>query len=309
MNRYFVHNLETDKLNIFTGGKADWLTIPEADRDRIKSACLWSRSINGWISRCKGGVSRFYALEALTRNGFENRGTEGEKLSYAEQIEAKQDRAESRAERFENRAESAESASQVAYKRSHDMLDAIPFGQPILIGHHSEQRDRNYRERAWNLMGKAVSESDKAKHYAERANTARTTAAGAELSDPRYLGNRIKENRAELALLENRLQGKFYHYSQPEPISDEYRERLNVAIAEVQDKLDFHLACMATCGRPVFDKATLTGKTAVKIRGRWEPIVKLNRTTVSVPNICYPDPEAQRKYTLKYAYSAIQDAR
>lgn len=31
--RYFVHDLETDKLRIHTGGKADWLTIAEADRD------------------------------------------------------------------------------------------------------------------------------------------------------------------------------------------------------------------------------------------------------------------------------------
>ena len=26
-------------------------------------------------------------------------------------------------------------------------LSVIPFGQPILIGHHSEKRDRNYRRR------------------------------------------------------------------------------------------------------------------------------------------------------------------
>jgi hypothetical protein len=49
MPRYYVHNLETDKLNIFTGGKSDWLSIPEADRERIKGACLWSRSMNGWV--------------------------------------------------------------------------------------------------------------------------------------------------------------------------------------------------------------------------------------------------------------------
>src|SRR5574340_791264 len=99
--RYYVHNLETDKLNIFTGGKADWLSLPEADRNRIKSACLWSRSINGWVSRAKGGISRFYASEVLERNGFKNRGTEGEKLSFAEKVEAEQQKAAERAERFE----------------------------------------------------------------------------------------------------------------------------------------------------------------------------------------------------------------
>lgn len=42
--RYFIYDLESDKLHIFTGGKADWLTVAEADRKFIKSACLWSNS-------------------------------------------------------------------------------------------------------------------------------------------------------------------------------------------------------------------------------------------------------------------------
>jgi len=311
MPRYYVHNLETDKLNIFTGGKADWLTIPEADRDRIKGACLWSRSINGWVSRCKGGIGRFYAEDILKRNGFEDRGAEGERLTFAEQVEAKQDRASDRAGRFEDRTERAESASDAAHKRSHDMMDAISFGQPILVGHYSEGRDRRYRERAWNLLGKAVAESDKAKHYAERAATARATAEGAEYSSPRYLGNRIKETLAEIAIIENRLQGKFYAHSEPrtEPISEEYRERLTAAMERQQDKLAFHQHCLATCGRPLFDKAALAGMTQVKIRGRWEPIVKLNPKTVATPNTCFPLPEHQRKWALKYAYSEVQEAR
>lgn len=259
MARYYVHNLETDKLNIFTGGKADWLSIPEADRDRIKSACLWSRSIEGWVSRCKGGMPRFYAEDVLKRNGFEDRGTEGEKLSFVEQIEAKQERAADRAGRFEDRADTADSRSDALYKRAHTMADAIPFGQPILVGHYSEGRDRRFREKIYNTFGKAFEEADKAKYYADRASTARATAEGAEYSNPRYLGNRIKEVKAELAVLENRLQGKFYNYSEPKPISDEYRQRLEVILDEQHEKLEFFEHCLATCGRTIFDKATLKG--------------------------------------------------
>ena len=40
------------------------------------------------------------------------------------------------------------------------MMDAIPTGQPLLVDHHSYKTDRNYRDRAWNKMGKAV-ETDK----------------------------------------------------------------------------------------------------------------------------------------------------
>lgn len=308
MNRYFVHNLETDKLNIFTAGKSDWLTIPEADRERIKSACLWARSINGWVSRCKGGLGRFYASDVLERNGFENRGTEGKKLSFVEQIEAKQERAADRQERFEDRIESAEAKSTSLYNHAHTMADCIPFGQPILVGHYSEGRDRRFRARISSTFQRAFEEGDKAKYYERRAECARKSADGSQYSNPRYLGNRIKEAKAEIALLENRLQGKFYHYSEPSVISDKDRERITGHLDEALEKLEFFEHCLAACPN-VFTRETLKGKQAVKIRGRWEPIVKLNPSTVAVPNICFPAAEHQRKYALKYAYTEVQEAR
>ena len=307
--RYFVHNLETDKLNIFTGGKSDWLTIPEADRERIKNSCLWSRSINGWVSRSKGGKVRFYALEVLERNGFEYRGTEGEKLGFIEQIEVEQARAEARQERFEAKAERAEDTSNALYERAHTMADAIPFGQPILVGHYSEGRDRRFRAKISSTFERAFEESDRAKYYARRAECARRSADGSKYSDARYLGNRIKECKAEVALLENRLQGKFYHYSEPTPISEEYRAQIEAALDDAHEKLEFYQHCLAESCPNVFTKETLKGKQLVKIRGRWEPIVRLNPTTVAVPNICFPLEEHQRKYALKYAYTEVQEAR
>ena len=311
LTRYYVHNLETDKLNIFTGGKADWLTIPEADRERIKSACLWSHSINGWVSRCKGGMSRFYAEDVLKRNGFEDRGTEGERLTFAEQIEAKQDRAAERAGRMEDRAETAEEASARLYKHAHTMADCIPFGQPILIGHYSEGRDRRFRERISRTFERAFETGDKAKYYERRAANARATSEGAQYSKPGYLGNRIREAKAEIAQLENRLQGKFYHYSQPAPISDESRERITGLLDDAHEKLEFYEHCFQTCcsNGQVFTKDGLKGKTQVKVRGSWYPVVRFNPTTVAVPNICFPTEESQRKYAMKYPYTEVQEAR
>lgn len=309
MSRYYVHNLETDKLNIFTSGKSDWLTIPEADRERIKNSCLWSRSINGWVSRCKGGMSRFYAEEVLKRNNFEDHGTIGEKLSFTEQIETKQERAEQRAERFENRAETAAAQSTSLYERAHAMAEAIPFGQPILVGHYSEGRDRNYRNRIHNTFGKAFEESDKAKHYASRAANARATANGAQYSNPAYLGNRIKEFEAEVRVIENRLLGKYYHYSEPKPISEETRTHYTASLTEFNEKLGFYRHCLETCGLELFNKASLEGKQAVKISGQWRLIVRLNPTTVAVRNEIFPTEALQIKWPLKYLYTEVQEAR
>lgn len=310
MPRYFVHDLETDKLHIFTGGKADWLTIEEAKRNEIKRGCLWSNRNGCWHSRCTSKNWNFDNLKKiLTKLGFEDRGQEGEKLSFAEKIEAQQQRADERAERFEDRAIAAEATSNSLHKQSRDMMSVIPMGQPILVGHHSEKADRNYRERAWNKLGAAVKAGDKAVYYAERAATARCTGSGAVYSDPSYLGKRIKECHTEIKLLERRLEGKFYENSEPQPISDDYRARLEEALAEVYDKLEFHETCLATCGKVVWSKETLKGKKEVLIRRNWEPIVRLNPTTVAVPNICFNTPESQRKWALKYLYCEVQDAR
>ena len=46
------------------------------------------------------------------------------------------------------------------------------FGQPILVGHHSEKRDRNYRDRIHNKFGQAFELNDKAKYWENRAAAA-----------------------------------------------------------------------------------------------------------------------------------------
>jgi hypothetical protein len=50
------------------------------------------------------------------------------------------------------------------------MADAIPFGQPILVGHHSEGRDRRYRDRIHGNMAKGCEEQSLAKHHAAAAD-------------------------------------------------------------------------------------------------------------------------------------------
>lgn len=305
---YYIHDLEADKLQIHTGGKANWLKLPDDVRNHIKRFCIFSRSEECWLTKSNGKPWWFNQLAGW---GFEDHGTTGEKLSFAERIEAKQERAEARAGRYEARSDRADRESNAAAKRSYDMMSVIPMGQPILVGHYSEQRDRNYRDRAWNLMGKSVELSDKAKHYADRAATARSTAEGAQYSNPRYLGNRIKELTAERSLILRRLEGKYYHYDQPKEISDEARTRYEEALSNVNEKLDFFEHCLATCGQAIYNRESLKAMkaTVVKIRGRWEKIIRLNPTTVAVPNICYQTVESQEKWPLKYPYTDVQDAR
>ena len=73
--------------------------------------------------------------------------------------------------RYEELSEKASTDSDRLSKQSHDMISAIPMGQPILVGHHSEMRDRRYRQRAWDKMDKAYQLSKKADYYADKAKS------------------------------------------------------------------------------------------------------------------------------------------
>lgn len=86
------------------------------------------------------------------------------KTDYFEKKEAK-------IERFQELAAKNEKKSIDLFNQSSKMADVIPFGQPILGGHHSEQRDRNYRAKIHNTMDQAVRTGDKAKYYEARAET------------------------------------------------------------------------------------------------------------------------------------------
>ncbi len=61
-------------------------------------------------------------------------------IDYAARLEA-------RIDRMRQRADKELTEARATLDRAHQMAQAIPFGQPILIGHHSEGRDRRYRDR------------------------------------------------------------------------------------------------------------------------------------------------------------------
>jgi len=82
--------------------------------------------------------------------------------------EAKQER---KRERLLKAADNADARSNAAYQSSHDATSGIPFGQPILVGHHSEARHRRAIDKSWSQMGKSVAES-------KRADELRSKAAG-----------------------------------------------------------------------------------------------------------------------------------
>jgi Domain of unknown function (DUF3560) len=83
-----------------------------------------------------------------------------------------EEKKQTRIERYSELAAKNETNSSALFARSRDMLSCIPFGQPILVGHHSEKGHRSLLKRSDNTMRKAVETSDKAEYYAEKAHAA-----------------------------------------------------------------------------------------------------------------------------------------
>ena len=92
---------------------------------------------------------------------------------------------ENRAERLSERAEKKRKEADAITSQAMKMASVIPMGQPILIGHHSERRDRNYREKIGNKMRKGAELADYAEELERRARaSARNTAIYADALDP-----------------------------------------------------------------------------------------------------------------------------
>ncbi|MDN4572058.1 methyltransferase type 11 [Pandoraea cepalis] len=105
------------------------------------------------------------------------------------------DRAEERSDRFEGYKESRESDYRAAREQVASITEHIPFGQPILVGHHSERRARKDQERIQRATERAVNMWDTAEYWQRRARSAVLHAEYKERPDVRY--RRIKTIEAD----------------------------------------------------------------------------------------------------------------
>jgi protein-L-isoaspartate O-methyltransferase len=101
------------------------------------------------------------------------------------------DRAEQRAERFDGYRENRKRDAHQAREGVEAISAGIPFGQPILVGHHSERHARRDAQRIENGMRKAVKMWECSEYWVNRAEGARRHAKYVERPDVR--ARRIKK--------------------------------------------------------------------------------------------------------------------
>lgn len=112
---------------------------------------------------------------------------------------AYKERKAARIDRLRERAAAKATQAESMLSSARKMGDAIPFGQPILVGHYSEGRDRRYRGRMNAKYEKSFETQKEAQALERRARAAETNTAISS-DDPEA----VVKLRAELAELQQK---------------------------------------------------------------------------------------------------------
>lgn len=105
---------------------------------------------------------------------------------------------EQRRERLEKAARRASREGEASLQSAHREVEGIPFGQPILVGHHSEKRHRRALARHDSKMRRGFERLKEAEDLARRAAAVGT--AGISSDDPEAvskLGDKVSELEAQ----------------------------------------------------------------------------------------------------------------
>lgn len=225
-------------------------------------------------------------------------------------------RAEERADRFEGYQGKRASEAQAARAAVSAIADGIPFGQPILVGHHSEARARKDADRIENGMRKAVRLWDTADYWKNRAAGALAHAAHKERADVR--ARRIKTIEADAratarkvealheAIAALSVEGLTLEQAQQATTLDvsyglwsalkdnpeQYRETCAKYVegfkrnldghykrwaAHYENRLTYERAMLAEQGGLVADKFDIVPGGEVFVRGSWQKVVRVNK--------------------------------
>lgn len=200
----YIFNLETGKIELHFD-KAEYQSLPEATKKELKSAFLFSGRTGAWVSRSKE-PNLYRPKQVAAKLGFTQEQRQGERLSFAEQVERQAERAEARAERFEGYADNAERRAEGLQKEFNSHRGDIAFfTQPIIAGHSGSQAFARRRERIYARYDKGFEEYRKSEYFRDRAATAQNTADMKKFSNPVYLDNRIKECKKNIRAMEKNI--------------------------------------------------------------------------------------------------------
>ena len=149
---------------------------------------------NVWVAECDEEYEKGEIIELETKYGktvecevYNLIAQRGDTFYYSIVRLDEQTYAQRKAERYGNAAQNYAAKSAERYNASQEGKEFLSLGEPIKVGHHSEQRHRALIERNWNRMGKSVEFAEKAKEAESKAEYWENKASEITLSMPESL--------------------------------------------------------------------------------------------------------------------------
>lgn len=295
------------------GTMADGTRKGDGSAELLKAAGFRWSSV-GWIIR----NSRWHRLrvdltalaDRLRDAGFEVEVQVDETRAPAAVRAAALDEAsDRRAERLDDRAGRLDRESDRLHDQARDMAAHIPFGQPILVGHHSERGDRRYRGRIADTFDRSAATHRDARLAAGGAEAARANKQ--HRHDAGTIQRRIQRNEAEVRRIDRtleRIPALIERY--PGQQHEQWRQRLIADRAGLSDQIEHdraELAELQDAGVKIWSQADFPAGTVWEVRhgGRWDRVVRANKTTLTLDWT----PIFGVQHTGKLSYSKVEDAR
>jgi hypothetical protein len=117
----------------------------------------------------------------------------------------RRERLEARLAKREEWAAAREARSEAAFDRAHEVASGIPFGQPILVGHHSEGRARRDQARIEGGMRAGVENARAAEDHRSKAAGLESQLARTVFSDDVDAVERLSEQVRDLEAARDRI--------------------------------------------------------------------------------------------------------
>lgn len=265
----------------------------------------WSRNLGAWYIRgSRDHNARTWQVDA-TVQGLRAAGFEVEveiddtPRPTAEVQEDKSARAADRAAALDAKADRLRAKSDAHQAAADQISSGIPFGQPILIGHHSEGRARRDAEKIHRNMDRSVEAANQARETEHRAAIARV---GTKPENPVTTGNRLDTLRAELRKLERQQRDGYTLASGPTVIAEVSHEDITDTprMAQLREQITYWEGVRAQqiADGQVCDTSTAKiGDYAQTRTGSWWRILRVNTKSLTLDGFFGPDRVPRHRIT------------
>lgn len=315
-NNYYVENKTTGKIELHFD-KETYVNLNQEQKNEIKSNFLFSRYTSAWVSRAK--FPNLYRAEQIAQKlGLENAGTEGEKLTFEEQMQRKEERAERRADYYEYKSEKAAATGEQLQKPINDMHGDIAFFTQPNINTTSGRAFTNHRNKLWAAYEKGIDEFRKSEYYAQRAETARKAT---ERPAKDFCQRRIDEADAHIRKIDRSMEeyeGYKKQIEAGETPHNKYGWEIKINLDEIEKNLDrweelkgdyiskiaYYDALIQEQGGILYNKDNIKIGYIVKLNKAWRGMVKVTRT--GTKNFRARDIDGTG-FDLEYNYSEIAE--